>query len=205
MTVLLALLRHAETEWSRDKRVQGRTDVPLCDDARAGLQGSRLPRIAADMQVFSSPLARCTETATRLGLQRLVVEPRLVEMSWGQWEGRRLAQLRGELGADMAANEARGFDFTPPQGESPRQVLARVRPWLVQLARAGKPSLAVTHRGVIRVVFALATGWDMLGRPPAKLDWAALQVFALDATGSPTVHRLNVALESDAARVVHAP
>lgn len=205
MTVLLAMLRHAETEWSQDKRVQGHTDVPLSDDARARLMRHRLPAIAAAMQVVSSPLVRCTETAKCLGLQRVAIEPRLVEMSWGQWEGRRLAELRAELGASMVLNEARGFDFTPPDGESPRQVLARVRPWLAQLALEGKPTLALAHRGVIRVVFAAATGWDMLGRPPARLDWDALHVFALDAGGIPLVHQLNVPLDAADGVAMRAP
>ena len=195
MTLLLGLLRHAETEWSRDKRVQGHTDVPLSDDARAWLVRHHLPGIAAGMQVVSSPLARCTQTAKCLGLEQFAIEPRLVEMSWGQWEGRRLAELRGELGTSMLLNEARGFDFMPPQGESPRQVLARVRPWMAELAQAGKPTLGLAHRGVIRVIFAAATGWDMLGRPPAKLDWASLHVFALDPSGTPSVHQLNVPLD----------
>jgi broad specificity phosphatase PhoE len=196
MTLLLGLLRHAETEWSRDKRVQGHTDVPLSDDARAWLSRHRLPKIANGMAVASSPLVRCTETAKYLGLEQVAIEPRLVEMSWGQWEGRRLAQLRGELGASMATNEARGLDFMPPQGESPRQVLARVRPWLAELAQADRPTLGLAHRGVIRVIFAAATGWDMLGRPPAKLDWACLHVFALDASGTPSVHQLNLPLDA---------
>lgn len=196
MTLLLGLLRHAETAWSRDKRVQGHSDVSLSDDGRAWLACHRLPAIARGMQVVSSPLLRCTETAHCLGLEHVVIEPRLIEMSWGQWEGRRLPELRAELGASMALNEARGFDFRPTDGESPRQVLARVRPWLVQVAQQGRPTLGLTHRGVIRVVFAAATGWDMLGRPPAKLDWEALHVFALDGDAMPSVYRLNVPLDA---------
>lgn len=195
MTVLLALLRHGETAWSRDKRVQGHTDVRLSDDGRALLAQRRLPRVFAGFRVVSSPLVRCTETAAQLGLDEMAVEPRLVEMGWGEWEGLRLPDLRAELGESMTINEARGFDFMPPRGESPRQVLARIRPWLAQVAAGGQATLALTHRGVIRVIFATATGWDMLGRPPARLDWAALHVFGLDATGMPSVHQLNVALD----------
>jgi probable phosphoglycerate mutase len=45
---------------------------------------------------------------------------------------------------------------------------------------------------VIRSVLSLATGWDMLGRPPAKLDWTAVHFFDVDATGQPRVRELNV-------------
>jgi broad specificity phosphatase PhoE len=202
MTVTLALLRHGETIWTRDKRVQGRTDVPLSESGTSALSSCSLPPPWADVQqVVTSPLARCRQTATAVGLSRAIVEPRLVEMDWGEWEGLRLADLRAELGTSMADNEARGFDFQPPGGESPRMVLSRVRPWLLQQATSGSASVAITHRGVIRVIFALATGWDMLGRPPAKLDWTALHVFTLAANGLPSVLQLNLALERSAAPV----
>src|SRR3546814_10532072 len=60
----------------------------------------------------------------------------LVETDWGAWEGRTLAELRADLGAGMAANEARGLDFRPPGGESPRDVQDRMRPLLAELARS---------------------------------------------------------------------
>ena len=110
-------------------------------------------------------------------------------MHWGEWEGRVLAELRAELGAEMRENEARGWDFRPVDGESPREVLARVRSWLAELT---VPTLAVTHRGVIRAVYAHATGWDMRGKPPAQLDWHAVHLFLLDERGKPTVARLNL-------------
>lgn len=194
MSATLAVLRHGETPWTQDKRVQGRTDVALSDRGRAALAARRLPSGWALAPVVSSPLIRCQQSAAALGLQRVTVEPRLIEMDWGDWEGCRLAQLRAELGMAMRDNEDRGLDFQPPQGESPRMVLARIRPWLAQCAASDATTVAVTHRGVIRVIFAFATGWDMLGRPPAKLDWTALHSFTLDAEGVPSVQQLNTAL-----------
>lgn len=191
---LLALLRHGQTEWSAQGRIQGRTDVPLDPAGRTALAQRRVPDEFQRMRVVTSPLLRCVETAQLLGLDDPVAEPRIAEMSWGDWEGRHLGDLRDTLGAAMAANEACGFDFLPPGGESPRRVLARISPWLAEVAAANTPTLAVAHRGVIRVVFAAATGWDMLGKPPARLDWNALHVFHLDPRGHPSVFRLNVAL-----------
>jgi len=187
MTVV-ALLRHGDTAWSAEGRIQGRTDQPLSDAGRAALRARTLPAACREMRVVTSPLARCVETASLLGAPQAPREPRLAEMSWGGWEGRRLEQLRAELGAAMRDNEARGLDFRPEGGESPREVLARVREWLVQIS---EPTLAVTHRGVIRVVLAAATGWDMRGPPPAKLDWNAFHLFRIDR-GAPSVERLNV-------------
>jgi probable phosphoglycerate mutase len=186
---MLALLRHGDTPWSTDGRIQGRSDVPLSDAGRAAVRALGLPPECRAMRIVSSPLSRCVETAAILGAAHAGREPRLVEMSWGAWEGRRLAELRAELGRAMGENEARGWDFRPERGESPREVLERVRSWLAEL---DEPTLAVTHRGVIRAVFASATGWDMLGKPPAKLDWNAVHLFRVGPGGTASVERLNV-------------
>lgn len=175
--MLLAMLRHGDTAWSVEGRIQGRSDPPLTDEAREQLRRFKLPNVCARMRVVTSPLKRCVETAALLGAPQADREPRLAEMSWGAWEGRRLADLRTELGAQMSANEARGWDFRPDGGESPREVLQRVRTWLAALT---EPTLAVTHRGVIRAVYAHAAGWNLLGKPPARLAWDAVHVFRLE-------------------------
>ncbi len=187
--MLLALLRHGDTAWSAEGRIQGGSDVPLSDAGRAALHGFQLPKICSNMGIVTSPLARCVETAALLGAPRAEREPRIAEMSWGEWEGRRLAELRRALGAAMQENEARGWDFRPPGGESPREVLARVQGWMSGLEGA---TLAVTHRGVIRAIFAAAAGWDLVGKPPAKLDWAAVQLFRLGRHGTPAIEQLNL-------------
>jgi broad specificity phosphatase PhoE len=192
----LALLRHAETDWSMARRLQGRTDVPLNDAGRRALAGRRVPAACHAMQAVSSPLLRCTQTAHCLGLSAVVLEPRLTEMSWGAWEGCTLAALRASLGVPMLDNEAKGLDFRPDGGESPREVLQRVQPWLAELGHARRHTLAISHRGVIRAVFALAMAWDMRGKPPAKLDWSCLQLFRLDALGHPQVQQLNLPLDA---------
>jgi len=186
--VLLALLRHGDTAWSVEGRIQGRSDPPLTDEARERLRRFKLPGLCADMRIVTSPLARCVETAGLLGAPQARREPRIAEMGWGTWEGRRLADLRAELGAQMSENEARGWDFRPAGGESPREVLARVKSWLAELE---EPTLAVTHRGVIRAVYAQAAGWDMLGKPPVKLAWDAVHVFRVERS-VPAIESLNL-------------
>jgi len=183
----LALLRHADTAWSREGRIQGRADVPLLESALA-----RLPAVCRGMRIVTSPLARCVQTAALLGAPHAEREPRIIEMDWGRWEGESLAALRARLGDAMRANEARGLDFRPEGGESPRSVLERVQPWLQEVAAAGAPTLAITHKGVIRAILAAASGWDMRSKPPAKLDWQAAHFFQLDARGRPSVERLNL-------------
>jgi broad specificity phosphatase PhoE len=186
----LALLRHAPTEWNAGKRLQGRADIGLSENARRTLTAQSLPADVAGFQALVSPLQRARETARLLGLAP-TVEPRLIEMHWGRYEGRTVTELRAENGDAFTANEARGLDFTPEGGESPRMVQTRIRPLLVEIAAAARSTLAITHRGVIRAVYALATGWDMTGEAPHKLDLYAMQVFTLDAAGRPSIASLN--------------
>jgi probable phosphoglycerate mutase len=181
--ILFALLRHADTQWSIEGRIQGRADPPLLPRA-----GRSLPPACRGMRIVTSPLARCVQTAALLGVPDAPREARIAEMHWGAWEGRRLEDLRRELGEAMRENEDRGLDFRPEGGESPREVLVRVSRWMSEIE---EPTLAVTHRGVIRVVLAAATGWDMLGKPPAKLDWDAVHLFRLQG-GLPRVEQLNL-------------
>jgi broad specificity phosphatase PhoE len=191
----LVLLRHGPTLWNAEKRLQGQSDVPLSEAGRAAVLRWRLPEDLAGYRWLVSPLGRARETAELLGIEAPEVEPLLTEMSWGDWEGRRLQILRLEEGEAMTREEARGLDMQPPKGESPRQLQQRLEPLLERLAREGRPSAAVCHRGVIRAIYAAARGWDMTGKPPDKLLSGCLQRFLLDAGGRPRVQSLNETLE----------
>ena len=193
----IALIRHGPTDWTEDRRLQGHTDVSLSDEGRAQVAEWRLPAFVHGYRTISSPLKRAIETAQILTGSDPVVEPRLKEMNWGLWEGRRLADLRQELGDTMARNESQGLDFRPAGGETPREVLARLRPWLVEVAEAGAPVLAVTHKSVIRALIAEATGWSMTGKAPAKVKWGAVQLFTVDAAGGLAVDDLDVLVAGD--------
>jgi probable phosphoglycerate mutase len=84
----------------------------------------------------------------------------------------------------MRANERRGLDFRPPAGESPREVQARLQPWLIRLAASDRAAGAVVHKGIIRCIYALAFDWDMRGESPVEFAWDAIHSFELDADGS---------------------
>jgi len=180
--VKLLLLRHGMTAWNFDKRVQGRIDQPLCAAGRERLEKFELPDWTRSCRWYSSPLRRATESAELLGLDYRV-EAALIEMSWGDWEGEVLKPLRRELGDEMRANEARGLDFRPPGGESPREVQLRLEPWLRRIAAHGGDCAAVVHKGVIRCIYSLAHGWDMRGESPVDFAWDALHVFELSPEG----------------------
>ena len=180
----LALLRHGPTAWTEQGRLQGQRDVPLSERGRAAVLDWKLPSWVSSRQWYTSPLSRARETAQLLGGRDVVTERRLIEMAWGCWEGEVLLELRQRYGPAMAANEARGLDFRPEGGESPRELLDRVQPWLNEVGAASKPVLAVAHKGVIRAIMATATGWDMTGKPPVKIEWGTLHIFEVDRAGN---------------------
>ena len=190
----LALIRHGTTEWNTDGRIQGSTDIPLSEIGRAEVRSWKVPAEFRDFVWISSPLARARQTAALLGADSVAIEPRIREMDWDQWEGLTLADLRKNFAAELAAKEARGVDFRAPGGESPRQVMARIELWLADIAEAGKPTVAVTHKGVVRAALALATGWDMVDKWPVEIDWSSVHLFAVDGGGRLTAERLNIAM-----------
>jgi len=189
---LLALIRHGTTEWNATGLVQGSTDIPLNDTGRAEVGNWLLPKELAGFRWLASPLKRAFETATILSGGEPETDHRLVEMAWGEWEGRTLKELREEQGDLMAAWEAKGLDFRGPRGESPREVQARIAPLLTELAEQAQPTIAVSHKGVIRALYAAAIDWDMVNKPPVKLLDGCAQLFKLDAAGNLSVHELNL-------------
>ena len=180
----LALIRHAPTGWNEARRIQGRTDTALSPRGRAMARAWRPPAAIARRAAIASPLRRCLDTARLAGLAPPRPEPRLIEMDWGSWAGERLAGLRTRHGDAMAENEARGLDFRPAGGESPREVQARLLSLFVDLAASGRDTVAVTHRGVIRAAVGLATGWDFLAPPPLDPGRADVLMLVLEPGGA---------------------
>jgi len=167
----LGLVRHFPTDWNAAGRLQGRTDVPLSDAARAALAGLRLPERWRGLPVVASPLARARETAEALAEGTPVrIEPRLIEFDFGEWEGRVGAELIAE-GAGYGPVERWGEEFAAPGGESVAALAARVE---AALGAMQGPAVVVTHRGVMRAALALATGWRWRGPEPFRIKRAAV-------------------------------
>jgi len=193
---LLALIRHAPTDWNAEGRLQGRRDTALSTEGAAALEGWAAPAALSGFDWVASPLGRTRLTARALFGRDVPTDERLIEMDWGEWEGRTRKELSETLGTDFTENETRGLDFTPPGGESPRMVQERLRPFLAEIAAAGRPTVAVTHRGVIRAAVAIATGWDFLGKPPVKGVHGTYNVLSLASDGAPSVHALDAPLDA---------
>lgn len=183
----LIVLRHGATEWNAQGHLQGRADPPLSEQGRCLLRGWVVPPAWRALPCLVSPLARARETAALLGWPEPEPEPALIEMDWGCFEGRRLADLRAEFGALLAENEARGLDFRPPGGESPREVARRLQRWLAGRHEHAGDAVLITHKGVRRAFLVLATGWDMRGKSPIRLRDHQALVLHRDAAGRLTV------------------
>ena len=129
----------------------------------------RLPadlRALAEQERLGWAVSRSGGPSRRANPQAVapLVEPRLAEQDWGDWTGRARTAVARET-------SAAGWDAAPPGGESPAQVLVRVRTWLDELAPAAGPDTwaAVTHMGVIRTILAAALRWNLEGSPPVRL------------------------------------
>jgi uncharacterized phosphatase len=156
---LLYLVRHGETDWNLQRRIQGSTDIPLNQTGR--LQARNTGRLLARRSwdaIISSPLSRAAETATiiadELDLPAPQIVDAIVERAYGEAEGLDDIEL------------ARRFPGgTPVAGRESRQdVSARVIPSLLEIAknRPGQHLIITTHGGVIRTVLeAVAPGSDL--------------------------------------------
>lgn len=153
MTTELYLVRHGETDWNLQHRIQGLTDIPLNEDGRA--QARATGRLLARRRwdgIYSSPLSRAFETARIISAEVGLGEPQvidaLVERNYGEAEG-----------LDFAEIDRRWPDrgHVPGQ-ESREEVIARVLPALRELAAAhpGESLIVVSHGGAIRSVLTAA-------------------------------------------------
>jgi probable phosphoglycerate mutase len=187
----LALLRHGPTDWNAQGRIQGLTDVALSEEGRAKMAGLRLPFLPA--RVYSSPKLRARQTAEALDLAGVKFDARLVEQHWGDWEGLTRDEIIARDGADCyrKAGADQGALFCPPGGESTQSVLSRVADFLKDAARGTGDAAAVTHLGVLRAAYTLATGWAMDAPMPPDLDVSKILVLALDDEGAPSIAARN--------------
>jgi broad specificity phosphatase PhoE len=190
----ILFIRHGPTEWNMQGLIQGQTDIPLSAEGRAEVRRWALRADFAAFEWFASPLARARETAEILGAAGLRTEERLMEANWGEWEGWSLARLRQDIGEIFAAMEAQGLDLTPPGGESPRMVRARLAAWLAEVAPAQRPIVAVCHAGVVRAAYSLATGWEMKKKAPLARPHAFAHLYELSPAGALSVAELNIPL-----------
>jgi probable phosphoglycerate mutase len=162
-TTRILAIRHGETAWNRDARIQGYLDIPLNE---AGLrQAARLDEALADEDlhaVYSSDLSRARETARALAARRglpLQLDEGLRERSFGVFEGRSFAELEVACPDETLRWRRRDPDFGPEGGERLDAFYARcVEVWSrIAATHPGQTIAIVSHGGVLDSLYRAAT------------------------------------------------
>ena len=150
------LIRHAETLWNRESRIQGHRDSPLTARGKkdADAWGRRLSGIAWD-RIFGSDLGRAVDTAAIINHHLQIpfeTDARLREQDWGKWAAKPADKIKDEELHKLDEAQRSGWQFCPPGGEDRISVWQRSHNALVDAARQwpGNTILVVTHEGVIK-------------------------------------------------------
>ena len=160
----LYFVRHGETDWNAQSRYQGSRDIPLNDRGRgqADLNGKLLRdllerdnRSPEDFTWHVSPLGRTRETMERVRaafdqpLPPVAVDPRLIEVSFGDYEGKLQTELTADEMAMAGERDASFWFFRPPSGESYEDVAQRITSFAADLTG---PAIIVAHGGILRIL-----------------------------------------------------
>ncbi len=148
----LWLVRHGQTDWNIDGRIQGQSDVPLNETGRAQAQAlaqklAGVPFVA----VYSSDLERARETAEIIAAPHglpVQIDARLREVHQGDWEGLNLMDIRERYDWEYRHDQSYSPDFRPPGGESAREVAGRIQAAIEDIHTAhphGGAVLVVSH------------------------------------------------------------
>jgi probable phosphoglycerate mutase len=167
----LIFLRHGETAYNAENRLQGQLDAPLnargLEQARSigrtlvARIGTEIEQLEAVGAFIASPLVRARETmeiardAVGLTPGRYRLDAALKEISFGAWEGLNWPEIEARDPKGVIARRKDKWSFTPPGGESYATLVERLRPWLNGLSG---DALVVAHGGVARGLMALIAG-----------------------------------------------
>ncbi|HEY8580241.1 MAG TPA: histidine phosphatase family protein [Beijerinckiaceae bacterium] len=171
----LVFIRHGETDWNAQGRLQGQQNIPL--NARGRAQAAQAGRTALKLlgpaavrdpalRFLASPLGRACETmelardAMGLPPRGYDLDPRLQELTFGEWEGLTWPQVKDRAPEAARWREGDKWNFTPPGGESYAMLADRLQPWLDGLEGE---AVVVSHGGVARALMA-----GIAGVPPER-------------------------------------
>jgi broad specificity phosphatase PhoE len=185
----LILVRHGETVWNAERRLQGHADAPLSE---RGIEQARraagfFAGGSAPSLVMSSDLSRACHTAELLGFSSFATDQRLREMDLGEWTGRWIEEI--EASEKGAYREWRLGSYTPPRGEGWEAFRERVGEAINEIvARSEGDIVIVTHEGVVRAACDL-----LVGLAPSSLSPivpAAITIFGITRTAQAYTARL---------------
>jgi probable phosphoglycerate mutase len=189
MITRICFVRHGETDWNAEKRIQGQIDIDLNEAGRAQAMAAAFGlahhRFAA---IYASDLARAMQTAqaaaTRLGMEvRTAADLR--ERHYGVFQGLTAAEGAVQHPGAHARYAVRDPAYDFETGESLADFAARVAAGVDTLVRhhAGQTLLAVTHGGVLDIIYRRATGRPLESPRDFTIPNAALNWFDIDARG----------------------
>jgi broad specificity phosphatase PhoE len=170
-------IRHGETDWNLEGRLQGQKDIPLNDVGRVQAEeAARKLRTLAphieDLAYIASPMTRTRETMEilrrTLGLhpESYKIDERLVELTFGSWEGMTWKEVRKAEPSLATLREQDKWHYAPPGGgESYAMLVDRIRPILDDLTR---DTVIVAHGGVARAFLSICCG--VSSRQAASMD-----------------------------------
>lgn len=155
------LVRHGETQWNAEQRVQGQTDVPLNETGRrqAALTGRRLARVRF-RAIYASDMSRARETAeiiaaaSESGPRDVVFDARLREVAFGELEGMTWAEIEARGSGLRVRQDQRDLDYRPEGGESYRELLDRLGAFAAALEERhpNDDVLVVGHGAALRAL-----------------------------------------------------
>ena len=162
----ILFVRHGETDWNAEGRLQGQKDTPLnaLGRVQAKEAGRRLGTLASNIDALPwivSPLSRTRETAEiarkalNLDPTAFELEERAKELTFGRWEGYTWKELRKQDANVEKRRAADKWAFVPPEGESYAMLAKRLKPWIETIT---VESVIVSHGGVARALMAMIGG-----------------------------------------------
>ena len=160
-------VRHGETAWNRDTRIQGHTDIPL--NAHGQWQAAQMARALDDESFaacYASDLSRAHATAQAVADRHhlsVTIHTGLRERCFGAFEGHTWKELETKFPADTLAWRKRVPDYAPSGGESLLQLENRVVAAISEIAarHVGEQVLMVAHGGVLDILYRAATRLDL--------------------------------------------
>ncbi|MCC2971362.1 histidine phosphatase family protein [Massilia sp. IC2-476] len=187
------LIRHGETAWNAEKRLQGHLDIPLNAEGerQAALLGAALAAEPVD-HIVSSDLMRARQTAEAIARTRgarVATDPALRERCYGGFEGLLYSEIAARFPLEFAAWQARDVDgVLPPgtnQGESFRQFYERAVGAILAHAQAhpGKTIALVAHGGVLECAYRAALGLSLETPRDFKVLNASVNRFVVEEGG----------------------
>jgi probable phosphoglycerate mutase len=187
---VLYYVRHGETDFNIQGRLQGRRDTVLNAHGRrqaaeCGILVSALfsrdHRQPQDFKYVSSPLMRARETMeilrATLGLEAhdYEIDPRLLEIAYGDWEGLTLPEIEAHSAGVLTRREDDKWDFAPPGGESYRELADRIGNWYNSLTA---DTVVAAHGGGVRALMAILNIVPEEQATRAQIEQGVVYVFA---------------------------